>query len=251
MRAAMQAADDIDLFVAPSQSIADEFAAAGLDRSRLEVSDYGFPEIGLTRTRGRTRGLTPGQTPGQTHRPRLRIGFVGTLTWHKGAHVLLEAVSRLPPDAYELLIHGDPLVFPEYVSTLRKRAAGLPVSFEGRFDGSAAADIYRALDVLVVPSLWLENSPLVIHEAYQAGVPVVGSRIGGTAQLIEDGRNGRLYDHWSAQDLAAILQSLVDDRSQLDRWSAGLPRVKSIAEDAREWEERYAAVMRGSGPTRA
>ena len=124
----------------------------------------------------------------------LRIGFVGTLAWHKGAHVLLDAVRRLANDTYELQIHGDVKVFPDYVADLRRRAEGMPVRFMGRFDEAQAMAVYGGFDVLVVPSLWLENSPLVIHEAFQAGVPVVGSRIGGTVDLVTDGVNGRLYD---------------------------------------------------------
>ena len=64
----------------------------------------------------------------------------------------------------------------------------------GRFDEAQTAGVYAGFDVLVVPSLWLENSPLVIHEAFQAGVPVVGSRIGGTADLVDGRRERRLYD---------------------------------------------------------
>ena len=50
------------------------------------------------------------------------------------------------------------------------------------------------IDVLVVASLWPENSPLVIHEAWMAGVPVVGAEMGGVADLVSDGRDGLLYD---------------------------------------------------------
>ena len=74
-------------------------------------------------------------------------------------------------------------MFPEYAAGLRAQAAGLPVRFMGAFDRERTADVYAQIDVLVVPSLWLENSPLVIHEAFMAGVPVVGARIGGIADL--------------------------------------------------------------------
>ena len=65
---------------------------------------------------------------------------------------------------------------------------------------------YARIDVLVVPSLWLENSPLVIHEAFQAGVPVVGSRIGGIADSSRDGWNGLLFEPGLARELAASSQ---------------------------------------------
>jgi glycosyltransferase involved in cell wall biosynthesis len=228
LAAARRVFDDVDLFVAPSQSIADEFVALGLDPAKLRVSDYGF--VRLERAVRRSEDS------------RLRIGFVGTLAWHKGAHVLIDAVRGLPNSAYELRIHGDPNVFPDYAADLRRRAAGLPVEFAGGFTASAAPQVYGALDVLVVPSLWLENSPLVIHEAFQAGVPVIGARIGGICDLVEDGVTGRLYTPESVDALTAVLQSLLADRAQLARWAARLPAVKTIADDAREWDDVYAAV---------
>ena len=65
------------------------------------------------------------------------------------------------------------------------------------------AEAYQAIDLLVVPSLWLENSPLVIHEAYQSLRPVIGSRIGGICELVQDGWNGLLFDPGSAAGLAS------------------------------------------------
>jgi glycosyltransferase involved in cell wall biosynthesis len=85
--------DEVDLFIAPSRSLAEEFVTLGLDSSKVRVSDYGFPPM-----------PRPARAPSGT---RLRIGFVGTLTWHKGAHILLDAIWRLPKDAFEVQIHGD------------------------------------------------------------------------------------------------------------------------------------------------
>jgi glycosyltransferase involved in cell wall biosynthesis len=99
------------------------------------------------------------------------------------------------------------------------------------------------MDVLVVPSLWLENSPLVIHEAFMAGVPVVAARIGGIPDLVRDEEYGLLYDAESPAALAARLGRLIDDPDLLARLSGQRPRVKSIAQDAREWEERYSGLV--------
>ena len=238
LAAARTVFDEVDLFVAPSPSIAAEFQRLGLDRSKIRVSDYGF--VPVLRRPGNGSREAPGD-----HEPRrpLRVGYVGTLVWHKGVHMLLDAVRRLPADAYELKIFGSPDVFPEYAAGLRTQAAGLPVRFMGAFDHERAAGVYAQLDVLVVPSLWLENSPLVIHEALMAGIPVVGARIGGIADLVENGRNGLLYDPTSPGELEAMLRGLIENPDRLCGLAAALPRVKSIAEDAREWEAAYADVL--------
>jgi len=133
-------------------------------------------------------------------------------------------------------------VFPRYVADLRTRARGLPVHFMGKFDQRDVSDVYRQFDVLVVPSLWLENSPLVIHEAFMAGVPVVGARIGGIADLIDDGRTGLLYDPARAGALEAALRGLVDAPRQLDALSIGVQahaRVRSMTDDADAWHALY------------
>lgn len=240
LAAARRAFDEVDLFVAPSPSLAVEFRKLGLDPSKIRISDYGFvPLVG---------GLRPtGGSGGADQKRVLRIGYVGTLVWHKGVHVLIDAIRHLPPTTYELKIFGDPNVFPEYASYLQARAAGFPVRFMGSFDRDRTADVYAELDVLVVPSLWLENSPLVIHEAFMAGVPVVAARIGGIADLVEDGRTGLLYDPTSPSELESRLRSLIENPARADELARNAPRVKAITEDAREWEDTYGDVLKRRG----
>jgi glycosyltransferase involved in cell wall biosynthesis len=232
LAAARRVFDDVDLFVAPSRSMAEEYQALGLPAARVRVSDYGF------------RGLAAPMAPSAplTSPAPLRIGFVGTLVWHKGVHVLIDAVRGLPADAYELVIYGNPDVFPDYAAELRAQAAGLPVRFAGAVPRDRIADAYAGLDLLVVPSLWLENSPLVIHEAFMAGVPVVAARIGGIPDLVHDGRNGLLYDPEREPSLRALLADLIANPSRLRELAAAAPAVKSIEQDAREWDAVYAEV---------
>lgn len=235
MAAARRVFGEVDLFVAPSPSIAGEFERLGVEVGKIRVSDYGFVPLGRASRNGDER------------RGRLRIGYVGTLVWHKGVHVLVDAVRGLPPNACELKIFGNPDVFPDYAADLRAAAADLPVRFMGAFDRERIDEVYAQIDVLVVPSLWLENSPLVIHEAFMAGIPVVGARIGGIADLVDDGRTGLLYDPTSPIELETALRGLIENPRRLNEL-AGLartiPRVKSIAEDAQEWERTYAKVAR-------
>jgi glycosyltransferase involved in cell wall biosynthesis len=130
---------------------------------------------------------------------------------------------------------------------LRTRARGLPVQFEGKFDQRDVSDVYRQFDVLVVPSLWLENSPLVIHEAFMAGVPVVAARIGGIADLIEHGRTGLLYDPNQAGALEAALRSLMETPRRLEDLTVGVQtgtRVRSMTEDADAWDVIYRDVRK-------
>ena len=227
---ARQVFESIDLFVAPSRSMAEEFCRLGIARERVQVSDYGFAGARAIASRAIRTGTRPSDP--------LQIGFVGTLVWHKGVHVLIDAAKQLRGQ-YEVHVHGDTAVFPDYVAALRRAATGLPIVFGDGFDRDRVDDVYERLDVLVVPSVWPENSPLVIHEAFMHQVPVVAARVGGVPELVEHEMNGLLYEPFDPGSLAGSLQRLIDDRELLAKLSARVPSVKSIEQDAREWEERY------------
>jgi len=199
----------------------------------LRISDYGF----------RSRSEPPGRA---VRSGPARIGFVGTPVWHKGLHVLVDAVRKLPADRFVLAVHGDTSVFPDYIESLRRRSRGLQVEFAGAFPREQAEAVYDALDVLVVPSIWLENSPLVVHEAFMAGVPVVASRIGGLADLIQHDHNGLLFEPGNAESLAATLRALLEDPALLRRLRETQTGVKSIERDALEWETAYTDVLRAA-----
>lgn len=237
MDAAARVFRHVDRFVAPSPSLADEYRRLGVAADVIEVSDYGFVPLGSLARRPRSGPL--------------RIGFVGTLVWHKGVHVLIDAIRRLAPDACLVSIHGDPNVFPDYSAQLRARADGYPIRFEGGFTREDLPRVYGAMDILVVPSLWPENSPLVIHEAFMAGVPVVGARSGGIVDLVRDGLNGLLYEPTSGAALAEAVQRLLDGPALLEQLVRGIPPVKSIEQDAAEWDARYRAVLAARGVTPA
>ena len=88
-----------------------------------------------------------------------------------------------------------------------------------------------------------------------AGIPVVGARIGGIADLVDDGRTGLLYESTSARELAGVLRELIADPDRLrtlTELTRTAPHVKSIRDDAREWEEMYLTVLRArvvAGPS--
>lgn len=224
--------DTIDLFVAPSGMLAREYTRLGVPAARMLVSENGCAAR-IQRT----------SRPGDA---RLRIGFVGSLVWHKGVHVLLEAARQLR-GAFEIAIYGDPDVAPDYTRDLRRLAADLPVTFAGGFDRDNADRVYGSLDVLVVPSLWPENAPIVIQEAFLAGVPVVASAVGGIPETVRDGVNGRLFDTGDTTSLCAVLQELVDDPARAVRLGADVTPVKTIAADAADWEARYHSVLAARG----
>lgn len=221
-----------DLLVGPSRFLRQKLLDTGrFDAERFLYSDYGM--------RLPARAQHP-KTPSPDG--RLRLGYVGSLVWFKGVDVLVRAVAQLDGAACQLVVHGDyrPDEDPHHAEL--RDLAPAHVEFLGRFDNDRLAEVYAELDVLVVPSVWFENSPITIHEAFLYGTPVVTSDIGGMAELVGDGRHGLHFKTGEAPDLARVLQRLIDEPGLAQQLGSELPHVKSIEENAREMEFRYRAL---------
>ena len=102
----------------------------------------------------------------------------------------------------------------------------------------------------MVPSIWRENSPLTIHEAFLSGVPVVASRLGGSVELLETG-GGLLYDADDAGDLYVQLRRLYDEPGLARRLAATAPRGKPMDEHVRELVAVYEDLRRARGAAHA
>jgi len=166
----------------------------------------------------------------------LRLGYLGTIADYKGVDVLIDAFQRLPRGSATLVVHGALDWFPDYVERLRAAIApGADIELAGPLAPGQAPRFLTGLDALVVPSIWFENSPLTIHEAFQCGVPVVTSDLGGMRELVASG-GGLTFRRADPADLAAVLLRLVADPAVVDRLRATIPAVKSIATDAADME---------------
>jgi glycosyltransferase involved in cell wall biosynthesis len=176
--------------------------------------------------------------------PPLRVGYIGQIAWHKGVHVLFEAARRMPNAPLIVKAYGDPTTFPDYSQRLRRFSArDRRLELAGSYPRGNLNKILSELDVIVVPSLWYENSPNVILEAFAYRTPVIASDLGGMAELVQDGKNGLLFPRGDANGLARQLQLLLDDPALLPALSSGIGPVKSAAQEIDELEEIYRDVI--------
>ena len=232
----------VSRFVAPSRFLLDRFAAFGFPSEKMIHLDYGFRTEGYERTR-------PPRKPGSP----VRFGYVGSWVPYKGVHLLPEAFAPLESvPGWTLDLFGNPESMPDYARPILDAAARSGrIAFRGPFPPGDVSRVLASLDVLVVPSIWYENSPLTIHEAFLAGVPVLTSRLGGMRELVEDGKSGLLFEPGSASDLRDAALRLVREEGLLENLRRGLPRVKTIAENAIEmegvFEESIAAARAARG----
>jgi glycosyltransferase involved in cell wall biosynthesis len=223
----------VDVLLAPTANTARLITLNGLKPSEMRTSGFGL-EAHLRRV---------AEAP--PYDSVLRVGYVGTFRRSKGLHVLLEAMSRLPPGKVRLDVYGSPGPFPEYDRMVRGLAEGLEnVSFRGTFPNEKLPDVFAGFDVLAIPSLWYENSPLVLLSAFALRIPVVASNVGSLADLIEHGKSGLLFEMGNADDLARQLRKLAEEPEQVKRLRAGIPEVRTIDDNIDELLDVYARLTR-------
>ena len=227
----------IDLFISPSRFLAEKFLAFGIPTERLVCSDNGYDTTSFV-----------GHKKVPRERRQLRFGFIGVVFPPKGVHVLLEAFREIGEEEAELTIHGAEVPyegFDGYGDHLRRLAAGRKnIHFAGPYLPSEIGKILSTLDVLVVPSVWYENSPLTIHEAFLAQVPVITADLGGMREFVQDGVNGLLFRPRDAADLREKMRQLICHAVLVEEFGRRAPAVKTIAEDAAVMVERYKYLLR-------
>jgi len=181
------------------------------------------------------------------------FGYIGTHIPAKGVHDLIRAFGMLSGHA-KLRIWGRPRG--QDTEALKAMASSLPAGVAERVEWlteyknqEIARDVFGRCDAIVVPSIWVENSPLVIHEAQQARVPVITANAGGMAEYVHHKVNGLLFEHRSVESLAQQMQRFVDDPGLATRLGArgyvfsengDIPDVEN---HVREIEKLYEQVL--------
>ncbi len=231
----MRFLDLVDEFVAPSRFLAERYVAWGLPAGKVTVLENLMPP-------------QPTATPAApaTDGP-LRVGFFGQISGLKGINVLLAAAETLAAqgrDDVSCEIFGDyrgqpPEFQRDFLDRLAK--AGGNLHFHGPYDRARIDRLMQSVHAVLVPSVWWENSPLVIQEALRNRRPVLCSDIGGMAEKVREGIDGFQFQAGSALALTSLLRRLAADRGRLAEMTArmtGVPALVSTQDD-------YVALYRG------
>ncbi len=182
-------ASAVDLFIAPSEYLRKRFIDEfGLYADKVMYLDYGFPTDYLTTTNRRDASA------------KFRFGYIGTHIPAKGVNLLIEAFDGLG-DRADLFIWG--AKDQQSTAALQTMAASRKgIHFMGAYvNQNLASEVFSRVDCIVVPSIWMENSPLVIHEAQACGIPVITADAGGMAEYVQHQVNGLLFKHRSVEAL--------------------------------------------------
>ena len=226
-----------DAFVSPSQFLIDRYAAWGLPRERFVMIENGLAP----------QRIAPPRTPGARNR-RSRFGYFGQLTEFKGLHVLLEAITSIDDDVWgndaTLAIFGgnlenQPAAFRDRFERLIERA-GRRVRFFGSYRSEELPRLMEQVDWVIMPSIWWENSPVVIQEAFLHGRPPIVGDIGGMAEKVRHGVDGLHFRVSSPEDLADRLTEALEDPSLWQRLRDNAPKPLDLVGFA----DRHLAIYR-------
>jgi glycosyltransferase involved in cell wall biosynthesis len=176
----------------------------------------------------------------------LRLAFLGRLDPVKGLDILIDALATIPHVDLQL----DVFAVVQTDAARRRQAAlieqlrtDLRIRLIAPLDAADVVEQLKEYDALVVPSQWLESGPLVVYEAFAAGIPVIGSNLGGIAELVRDGETGLLVEPRAPAAWAAAIRRLVDEPELLRRLKAN-PKPVRTAEDAADDAARvYSALL--------
>ncbi|MFL6280520.1 MAG: glycosyltransferase [Vicinamibacterales bacterium] len=232
-----RAVADVRFFLAPSATLAREFARFGIPDDRLIRCHQGI-------STGRFDQLP--RTPSIP----LRVGFAGGLQPTKGCDILIDAVERLPPGCVVVDVlgsaagyHGDR----RFADAMEPRLGHPSIRRLGSVSHERMPAVLADLDIVVVPSIWIENAPFIIREAFAAGVPIVASHLGGMSEMVRDGVDGLLFPPGDSVALAGVLRRLIDDPNLLAALRAGIQRPMAIEEDAAWLRKIYARAGATNG----
>jgi glycosyltransferase involved in cell wall biosynthesis len=217
----------VDHFISPSHFLKDRYAAWGIDPGTISVIENIIaPADSLPDTPADPNGADG----------PLRIGFFGQTSRLKGIGVLIECagiLSKNPAARILFEIYGDYNGQPkEFQDEFKKQLAVLDsnVIYRGAYRQDQVDRLMRGMDAVLVPSVWWENSPVVIQEALRNNRPVICSDVGGMAEKVRNGVDGFHFSIGSGLDLSNLLLRLHDDRTTL------MKVRRTLKPPARAWD---------------
>jgi glycosyltransferase involved in cell wall biosynthesis len=216
--------EGVELFISPSQFLADRFVEWGIDRNKIEIIENPLIEHQLVEA-----SLALPIVPAS----RVSFGFFGQITPFKGVEVLLKAIDTLPRADREcmmLSIHGKmqpnlPSDLKNEIDRLLQRFSSF-VEFRGPYQAPETISLMREVDWIVIPSIWWENSPVVMQEAMIAGRPILCSDLGGLREKAQTAVADIVFRPGSAHDLAKKLSQIIASGTTAKSMSPSLRSIK-------------------------
>lgn len=190
--------DEVDLFISPSKFLIERYVKWGIPEEKIIFLDNGQPK----REKLPKRELKEGEN-------RRVFAYFGQINPFKGLDILLESLDFMSKEEREdVLIYifgsgleNQPVEFKEKINKYMKKYSK-HIKFFGAYENDELGNLMQNVDYVVMPSIWWENSPLVIQEALSFGRPLIVSNIGGMKEKIKHLENGIHFQYRNPLDLA-------------------------------------------------
>jgi glycosyltransferase involved in cell wall biosynthesis len=226
--------------IAPSRFLKGLFLKAGYEDAHMRHIPYG-----VDRPPGAVRRV-PVNGPGT-----VTFGFFGSVNPQKGLEILVSAFRQYKCEQFRLVVRGNMTHFPKYAKRVRAFAETDPrIDFRGPYGHGELTEALSSIDVLVVPSVWYENTPFVVLEAFSAGRPVVASDVGGLSELVKDGVNGRTFRAGDPGTLTGVLHDFEEDAGLLARLAGNIGPVRTLEQNAQDFEALWQEALATAGGRR-
>ncbi len=219
--------EHVDLFISPSKFLQKKYIEYGIPEDKIIYMDYGFKKDlfnGIKRSPS----------------TKIRFGFLGRIVPVKGISLVIDAFNKIDHSKAELNIYGK---LPSSHMYLKERCLNSAINFKGCYNYNEISNTLSNIDVLVTPSIWFENSPLVIHEAFLAKIPVITSNLGGMAELVIPKKNGLLFEPGNVEDLKKNMELFINNPKLIEKYSQET-YVRSIEEDVQEIMRLYFQLVK-------
>lgn len=223
--------DNVDIFISPSLFLKKKLEEKGFNKEIVHL--YNFYDLLKTET-NKDESISDGK--------KNTIAYIGRLSQEKGLITLLNAAKLLlsKEKKIQFSIIGDGPLMKE----LRERVSAEQINnvrFLGYMKHEALYKEIRKSLVVVLPSEWYENNPMAILEAFALGKPVIGSRLGGIPELVEDYERGLTFEAKNPEDLISKIQYLVDNPEKALEMGR---KAKLFVEQELSSEKHYSRLMK-------
>ena len=227
--------DLVDIFVSPSYFLKDRYVAWGIAEDRIKVIENGLP----AGQQISPRTLKESEVRG-------RFAYFGQINPFKGVDVVIEAFARLPKhlkkqvtlDIFGSGLQNQSAEYQHKMNSLLEENKKF-IRYHGAYEAREQGRLMTEIDWVVMGSIWWENSPLVIQEAFKYGRPVICPDIGGMAEKVQDGINGVHYRARDPISLASVIEKVVDDKAGYETLCEQLPSISTIEHCATEHLSLY------------
>lgn len=228
----------IDLFHAPSKYLMNRYIDDfDIPKEKIFYLDYGFPLEYLQPVEAKKKEI-------------FTFGYIGTHIPSKGIDLLIKAFNKIEKPA-KLKIFGRELGQNTKVLKQLAKESKNEVEFCGEYiNENIAKKVFSHVDAIVVPSIWGENSPLVIHEAQACKIPVITANFGGMKEYVSHKVNGLLFEHRNMESLYHQLKFAIENPSKMKEYggkaylyseNGAIPEIKN---HCKELEKHYTKLLK-------